>query len=270
MRKFYWFVLILVIHDFHVFAVGDNYPVGARQAGMANAAVMLSDLWSISHNQAGLVSLDKLTIGFFHENKFIVSKYAYQALVIAVPVHSGVLGASVSYFGYSSYNEIKAGLAYGKSFGKILSAGLQLDYCNTYVTGEYGNRGALVVEAGLQSQPIENLLIGVHVFNPLRAKIAVYDENIPTILRMGVAYRFSDKVILAVENEKDMLMKPVFKTGIEYHIYKNFFIRTGVMTNPTQLCFGIGYIMNDFQFDMAVSNHPELGITPHFSLSYHL
>ena len=45
-----------------VFAIAgnENFYAGARQAGMANCGVTLTDLWSAQHNQAGLANLKKL------------------------------------------------------------------------------------------------------------------------------------------------------------------------------------------------------------------
>ena len=44
-------------------------------------------------------------------------------------------------------------------------------------------------------------------------------------------------------------------------------LRTGFSTNPSQNTFGIGYTLNNIQFDIAVKRHQILGYSPQFSVS---
>ena len=70
MRNISSLIFFLVLFNFHsIFAGNENYPVGARSAAMGNATVMMSDLWSIHHNQAGLASIENISVGFHFENK---------------------------------------------------------------------------------------------------------------------------------------------------------------------------------------------------------
>ena len=95
------------------------------------------------------------------------------------------------------------------------------------------------------------MTIGAHVFNPTRSKISDYnDERLPTIIRFGGDYDFSDKVKVAVETEKDMAQKAVFKAGIEYKPVKEFYLRAGIGTNPTLTCFGFGINLKNFKISV--------------------
>jgi len=264
-----FFILLINLFFQKSLAANDNHPIGTRSAGMANAYVMIWDIWSVYHNQAGLAAIENLTIGFHHENKFIVPQYGLQALALVVPTKSGTFGLTYSYFGFSKYNESKFGLAFGRSFGKAFSVGIQLDYLNTYIAEEYGNQGALTVEGGILAEPIENFFIGAHIYNPIKAKISTYDiEKIPTIFRVGLGYNFADKLFFGIETEKDLDTKSVFKAGIEYRIPENLFLRTGILTNPTQFTFGLGYEIKGLKADIAFTKHQILGFTPHFSIIY--
>ena len=99
------------------FAGNENYPVGARQAGMAGIGVCLSDIWAVYHNQAALADLEHFTASAYYENKFLVSEMGLQGAAIAIPTKTGVFGVNFTRFGYSQYNESKYGLAFGKAFG---------------------------------------------------------------------------------------------------------------------------------------------------------
>jgi hypothetical protein len=248
----------------------DNYPVGARAAGIANASVTLTDAWACFHNQAGLAYLKNTVTGASFDNRFSISDLSTKGFVFASPLKAGTFGLSASVFGYSKYNEKKAGFTYAKKFGEKVSAGLQLDYLNTFIGDEYyGSKSSFVVEGGLLTEPIKDFKLGFHIFNPTRAKLAEYaDERIPTIVRVGVSYTFSEKVFWNAEEEKDIDQQAIFKSGIEYHINEPLFLRVGISTNPTLVSFGFGIRMKQLSFDAASSYHQVLGFSSSFSLNY--
>jgi hypothetical protein len=115
----------------------------------------------------------------------------------------------------------------------------------------------------------KKLVIGAHVFNPNKAKLTVFnDERIPTIMKVGLLYHFSDKVFGTIEAEKDIDHKPLVKSGIEYKLNEMFYLRAGVATNPFLNTFGFGLFLNNFQLDVASSFHSVLGFSPRMSLTY--
>ncbi len=256
-------------------AANDNYPLGGRQAGMGNAAVSIYDFWAISHNQAGMAKLNRPTGGFYFENRFLVKEMGLGAAAVALPTTSGVFGLSLSYFGYSQYHESKVGIAYARSFGERLSVGVQFNYMYTFIGGTNSNSaGNVGLELGMIYEILPGLNIGAHIFNPTKAKIAavdgLYDEYIPTIIRFGMAYSFSERVIVSIESEKDVDRKPVLKAGIEYQIADLFYVRGGIGTNPTQNAFGFGIHTGSFTIDLSSSFHHVLGYSPQASIIYEL
>jgi len=260
----------LVIVSFALCAQKENAPFGSRSGAMGHASVTFTDFWSVQNNQAGMAYYDKIAAGIYYENRFITKELGLKCFSLVVPVNkAGVFGVNVSSLGYRLYNESKIGLAYGMAFGKKISAGLQLDYIYTHIGENYGNKGAVTFEAGIRAVLIKNLVIGAHIFNPIQVRLASYnDERLPLIFKIGLSYTFSDKAVLAVEVEKDNNFKPVFKTGLEYHIAKPVFVRIGVATAPFVYSFGAGFEFYHFKLDISASRHPVLGFTPQASLIY--
>ena len=247
-----------------------NRPFGARQAGMGNSGVTLSDIWSSYHNQAGLAGLEGISAGASFSNAFNIKELGTKSFATGMPVSKiGSFGINYTYFGYELYNESKFGLAYAMALGKRISAGVQIDYFLTRMYGEYGKKGIAVGEIGIIAEPFDNFKAGVHLFNPWMAKMADYqDERVPTILRIGLGYNFSEKIVLTIEGEKDIEQAAVFRSGIEYILIENLFLRAGVSTNPTQFSFGLGYNYIGIQLDISFTNHQQLGYTTQFGLSY--
>lgn len=251
-------------------AGNENVPAGARSAGVSGASVCYSDLWSAFNNQAGLADVNKASGGVYFENRFSIANLGVKGFAFALPAgESGTFALSGTYFGYSLYNEKKIGIGFGKKIGGKLKAGVQLDYLSTFIAERYGTRTAFTGEAGLLAEPVKNLLLGFHIYNPTQTKIADYaDERIPVTMRIGAAYKFSDKVTVSIENEKQVDASGMFKTGIDYHIAEPLYLRGGISTNPFLNSFGFGLKFGQFIFDAASSFHETLGFTPHISLQY--
>jgi hypothetical protein len=267
------YILILIFCTIHISRLhgNENYPAGSCAAAMGNAAVVSKGFWSSFHNQAGLASLENLTFGIHHENRFGVPEFGLQAFGLAMPTKPGTLGFNISYFGFSRYNEVKAGLLFGRYLSEIFAVGIQLNYLHTHISNLYGNTSTLTVEVGFIAEPHPGFFIGAHLYNPTRAKIKTfYDQPVPTILRFGFGYNFGDRAVLNIETEKDLDRKVVLKGGTEVKVLDNFVIRAGLSGNPVLSSFGLGYVFKNLSADLAFSNHQILGLTPHFSLTYAL
>ena len=261
--------LFLFVHA--AFSGNENLPVGARAAGIGGAAVCMVDVWAVYHNQANLAYYKNISAAVYYENKFLVKEMSLQAATVVLPTKKlGVFGVSFTRFGYSQYNESKYGLSYARTFGPNFSAGVGMNYLSSHIGENYGTRGAFTVELGVRATLLKKLVVGFHAYNINRAKMANYNnERIPTILRLGLQYNFSEKVFLSAEIEKDIDYKPIFKVGMEYHPAKLFFLRAGISTNPFISSFGFGFNISDkFSIDLASTVHPVLGLSPMASLSY--
>jgi len=262
---FFFFVSLLttVCH-----AGNDNYPLGARSAGMATSSVMLTDIWASANNQAALGYIERPAAAVYYENRLNVKSLSLQAGTVAIPVHSTVIGVNYRYFGLSIYNESKFGLAVGRRLGEKFALGVQMDYFHTHIAGDYGNFGILCGEVGLLCEPVEKLTVGVHVFNVSQSRQKVnLDERVPTIMRFGIGYAIHEKATISVETEKDLRMDAVFKGGLEYSPVGDLFFRCGMSTGTMyQYSFGLGYGWKYFTVDISFSHHKFLGYSPHISL----
>jgi hypothetical protein len=266
-------ILIIALLSFSisntVLAQIGNDMLGARSAALGGYNATLSDVWSTNNNQAGLGFIEDMTGGLYYENRFLLSETSYKAGAFVMPVKTGALGLSVSSFGYELYNETKAGLSYGQRFGNKFSFGVQINYLNTKLTQEYGSKTSVTGAVGAIAKLSNELTLGVHLYNPTRAKLTNdNNERIPTIMKLGLDYKFSDKVMFVVSTEKDVDFSARVNAGIEYHITEMFYLRGGISTNPTQYAFGAGMQLKHFKIDLSSSFHQTLGMTPAISIIY--
>jgi hypothetical protein len=262
-------LFIISILSSNIYCAYLTVPIDGRSAGMANASITIDDTWSNFRNQAGLAHIENTSAGFLYENRFGLYQVSTKALAIAIPVNSGCFGLNYSYFGYSAYNESKAGIGFGKKLADFLRFGIQLNYMHTYISENYGNRGKVTFETGILATPVQHFTVGFHVFNPLHTYISNnINEHIPTIIRAGIGYEFNKTTRLTIETQKDIDQKPVFKFGGEHLLFDFLYIRTGIMHNPVKYSFGLGIEYKGFYGDIGFISHPELGYSPHLSIYY--
>lgn len=262
-------LLVILLFSFNGFSQVANDAIGSRSVAMGGVSVTLSDLWSANNNQAGLGFTKELAGGIYYENRFLLKETAYKAGVFVLPTKSGAIGLNVASFGYSAYSETKAGLSYGQRFGDKFSIGMQLNYLNTRLTQEYGSNNAITGAVGLIAKLNKELTMGVHVYNPTKSNLADYDnERIPTVMKIGLDYRFSEKVIFALETEKANNHDALVRFGVEYRVLEMLYLRGGISTKPTLASFGFGLKLKDFKIALSSSFHQTLGITPSISIIY--
>ncbi|MEE4196391.1 MAG: hypothetical protein V2I54_01995 [Bacteroidales bacterium] len=263
-RIFFFLIICSCIGSLNTFAQNIKIEAG-KSAAMSNISVTLTDLWSIYYNQAALDYVEEISIGAFHQSGFI-KQQNIQGIGFAFPTRTGTVGATYSYFGFSQYNEMEAGLAFGRTFSRYFSVGLKINYLNTHIADNYGSKSTANFEVGILSHPLENLSIGIHVYNPSRSMMN--DEAIPTIFKLGMGYSFSEIVFFAIETEKDLLHEAIFKAGLDYQLIDRLSLQAGISTNPTRYSFGIGFQFISLKAHVGFINHQTLGFTPSFTLSY--
>lgn len=255
-------LIILILSTSTIFAYDFIHPFGGRAAAMGGSSVASQGLWALQNNPAGMANLDKISLGLYYENRWMLPETAYKCGAFALPTKFGTLGLSFNQFGSSKYNENKIGLAYAKDFGRYLQIGLQLDYLLLKIGNDYGKFNAVTFELGIQSHITDKLTLGTYIFNPVNFSFeqTLNHEKLPIVMRFGLAYQFTKDFIGQCEIEKDTEREGVsLRGGLEYEAVKNLYIRAGVQTNPGILSFGLGYGIRFAQINVAAQLHNELG-----------
>lgn len=248
-----------------------DFTLGAREAAMGNASVAATHAWSFQHNSAALSFAEQAYLGLSVENRFSIQELSIGGAEFVQPTNSGVFALQLMHYGDELLSESQLGLAYARPFGKTFSAGMKLQYRDTRLGGEYGTRNAFLINLGLLTSLSKTLAVGVHLSNPNRTILSSdYKERYPTIFRMGVAYRVSDKVLLLSEGEKKTQGALVGKLGFEYQIRQLFYLRTGIVTKPIQNSLGFGFCWNTFCLDVSTMRHWSLGYVSQCSMRFQL
>lgn len=244
-------------------------PQGARAAGMGNAVVGVTDIFSYHHNPGALGFLEHGSAGVSYENRFLLRELQSQGFAVAAPLKTGVISLGGQFYGYEHFRTTRIGGGYSMKLSENFAAGVQMNYLNLRLDPFYGVKHAVTAEVGGLLKVDDQLSLGFAVFNLGRARLSEYqDDRFSTIMRIGGYYKFSEHLTLAAELGKDITHKVRFRTGIEYNPIELLYIRFGVQTAPVEFSGGLGVKLNNVQMDIASHYHQLLGWTPGLNFIY--
>jgi hypothetical protein len=254
-------------------ADGFPFPIGARSWGIGNASVARSDYSSVSNNIAGLGGFSDAVFFSTYDSHYGFDGIHTLGFGGVLPVGDDLsTGFSVQRFGDKLYNELALGVGAGHRIGRV-SLGLRMNYLQNAVNANTltFSRKALVFEFGGIVQLSSQLFFGAHVFNLTQSSYSGdYGSRVPTALRAGFSYSPQKNVQFSTEIEKNTDLPVSAKAGLEYQVWKQLFLRTGIVSRPWTHHFGAGFKGRQFQIDYAVHTHPQLGWSHHISLAYHV
>lgn len=241
---------------------GFQYGAGARSIGIGQITTVLDDP-SAGFGNAAALSFNS-TQGILLTGGQRFGESELKEIGITASFQSGKQGAffgSVQYFGFDLYNEQKIGIGYTRALSSTTAASLQFNLYQFRIE-EYGNTIQPGFELGFYTQVTKEFTLGAHLVNPVRIES---EDGIaaPTVIRVGSAYRPSEKVTVYGEVEKDIDFPANFKIGIEYYPMPAFALRLGATTEPSSIHFGAGYLIRDqLRIDIGVGYDTLLGVSP--------
>lgn len=261
-------IFLLIVSGQLVLAQG-YLPGGGRSMSMANATVAVEDEWAFFNNPAAITGIKKFKAGISYENRFLLKALQSQAAVAALPLGKGVLSLGAHNYGYTQFRSYRAGIGYGMKLSEHFSMGAQINYQGLALNENYGSINTMTADVGLFAEINPKWKVGLSVFDIGRAKLSMdEDDRFTTTMRLGTSYQFSDRVLISIEGNKDLDDPLRFRSGIEYQVVDDFYLRGGVATNRLELTFGMGYAFSLFRLDLGTSYDQILGWSPNFSLLF--
>lgn len=166
------------------------------------------------------------------------------------------LAIGVQHTGIEGYLEQRITFSYARRLLQKLNVAAQFDI-NRNSVAEYDDLYAISWSVSLHAPLMKEVSMSAWIYNPL-GDVSTLD--LPSMARVGVMYKPSEKVNFAVEAEKDWRYDLRFKAGVNYRIHPRLALRWGVSTEPALIHAGMSW--NILQ-QMAVSGgwryHNRLG-----------
>jgi hypothetical protein len=174
---------------------------------------------------------------------------------------------TIDKFGDKLYHETRAGLALAKKIDNV-SFGVKVSYLNTGIF-ELSSKQAILAEFGIMTQLNKKFMIGLHVINVTKAQL-YNSQYLPTNINLGLCFKASDKVNITSQVDYTLNKKPEVRLGMSYVFKENCLINTGVDPARKTVHLGLGFDVNKYHFNYAVSTMPGLGLANHFSVLFDL
>lgn len=242
---------------------------GARLTAMGNNTIAVKDVWSINSNPAGITDVKRTNLALSYRKTLFDTDISSQGLALIVPFDRNFVGLSVQRYGISEYNEINAGMAFAKTFGKNLSIGIKLNYHQINIRN-YGSTNGFSADVGISYNYHETLSFAVAANNPTFQNYITdhLATKIPTIFSAGASYIASPKVLVAAYVKKEMQQPFDVGIGIDYQLIEILSLRAGITAKAFKQYAGFGLNYKSFKLDVAAESDPNLGYTPQIAMAY--
>jgi hypothetical protein len=255
-------IIICCFISLYCAAQSIRYPIAAPYTTLSAYSTKQVDAFSFTGNQAALAKAQTATIGLYAEKRFLLANLNAYTLAAAIPTSLGNFAAQINYGGITNFNENKFGLAYARSLGSKVDVGLQFNYYS-YRIPTYGSASSIYAEAGAVAHVTEKVNVGLHVYNPMGAKLGKQaDEKLATAYKFGLGYDASDNFFVSGEIIKEEDKAINIQAGFQYQFAKQFFARAGFLSESSTVYAGAGVSFSSFRVDVAGSYHPQLGLSP--------
>ena len=239
-----------------------RYPLALPYLNLNAYSASQADPLSFTANQAALAKINQVGAGVYGERRFLLAATSSYAAAFVLPSRLGNFGVALNYSGFKNFNENKIGLAYSRSLGTKIDIGIQFNYYS-YRIPSYPSGSSVNLEAGVIMHLSDKLNAGAHVFNPVGGKLGkLQDEKLATAYKFGLGYDASDNFFVGSEivKEED---KPVnVIAGFQYQFARQFFVRSGMMSESSTVFAGVGVGFKNLRLDIAGSYHQLLGFSP--------
>lgn len=224
------------------------------------------DLFSVFNNQAALAQLKSKSVGLYGERRYLVEGLNNYLGLGAIETRTGCFGIELGYFGFSRFNQARAGLAYALALGSRMNMGVEFNYHSINIPG-YGKASTLGIELGALFHLTEKLNAGMQISNPVGGKFGQAGrEKLPAVYRGGIGFDPSREFFAGIEMVKEELMPAYLNAAIQYAGIPGVAIRTGFTSASNSWWMGIGYLWRSLRIGISIGFHPVLGITPGFFL----
>jgi hypothetical protein len=246
-------------------------PAGARAAGVGGITTVLTDVWSASGNPGALGLWSGVGVGVSHEQRFAMPEWGVSSLVGAFSLGGNGVGLALSNVGLTGFGENHFGLSVGRKLNAYIAMGVGVNGHLLHFSEDYRNLFAVIGKVGVWAQPAKKLTLGFYVVNVTFSKWNSDDSTpLPVIFSLGACYHIATPVQLYAELTKDIYEALRLRIGTEFSIRERLFLRVGVVSQPFEMHFGIGYSHKRWQFDVALSRHPVLGYSPTGGICFRL
>ncbi len=240
---------------------------------IANIQTARTDNWTTFQNPASLDQSERFQFAAQYENQYLLADLNTATVQFAYCNPYVNVGIGYSFFGYSKYQEMMAGITLSRRFGRF-TLGVGGNYMTVYAGDELKYRGTFLPELGATVNATDNFTIGVWAFNPFMQQIAVTDGEkhpVSSVYSLGTDYRFYTGFHWSVQADYDPTTTWRVATSLEWQCVEQLVVKVGAYYYQQLIgCLGFGLRLSGLQIDTHFELNPRLGLTIQARVGYRI
>ncbi len=259
-------LILLCIYTVKGQKVSAQNAEGARKMGMAGAAFMISDHFSVFNHAAAMALAEELSIGISSQQSFGVRELNTYTAAAVYPGDAFAFGAGISNNSNPDFRQFKGtlGAAHAIGFGAI---GLRFNYHQLNASG-FGSFLQYSFDIDGLFQLHEQWWFSSQINNISQRGFEAYP--LPVTLSAGISYQPHAQLLLNIAASGNNAFGSLYYAGFEYFIVESVAIRSGISAAPWQPFMGLGFYTGKFQIDAAAGRQWQLGTIYQISLAHAL
>lgn len=258
LRRTVFLVYLLVFSFSNLFGENTSGFVDIRSASMGKAYAAISSVG----NPCGYAFGGQGIASIGYVNRYGMKELSTYSGFVNVPVGYINIGAYVSRFGMSAYNENKLSLSVNRKLSEHVALGVRVNYHFWQYEKHENNVHAVTADIGVLIKPLEILTIGAVINNPVQKGVVkgYMRGGLASSIAIGIGYQPLSTLLLTTEVEKILDENIYCKVGMEYSPVEAFTVRAGVYGRPFIPTFGVGLSLKRFVLDIGAKYHEALGM----------
>ncbi|HEQ99452.1 MAG TPA: hypothetical protein ENO22_08960 [candidate division Zixibacteria bacterium] len=220
-------------------------------------------------NPALLKLVERTSVAFDYQMLYGLSELDLINLSLSHDFGVMYTGLAYSNFGQPDIMvENRFALVFSKDVYQYFTLGLRWEHYRISFAEDFDDLGMNSISLGMAAQ-IDDVVFHTVLSNINSPRMVESQDKVDLEYRFGLCLRNLEYLVLNLElSGKGDIRRYHF--GQEIMLEEIFFIRLGLITNPTMPSGGFGIKWNQFQIDYAINRHNQLGETHSFGFALNL
>jgi len=219
-------------------------------------------------NPATLPDMEYRSVFLNHGRLAACRELGITTIGLQLPAGQAGLGLCFSHLGIPGMQSNELKISCGLPLGKLLSAGLGIQFINTGISGEaFFSQGA-GCSLGLRLKLTDHLELGSHFVLPRLWIKRSSELPSPLILTSGLCYSFFSTARLFLEVRSASLKAMQVGAGLEIELKNKVLLLLGIHHQPFGLAMGVRFRLVGFGIVLSSLYRPDTGIHPSSLLAY--
>ncbi|MDH6356197.1 hypothetical protein [Parabacteroides sp. PF5-9] len=242
--------------------IGDIRPLSMGGNGVTQSIVF----------NPTLVALSERSIRFQYYNKYGLKELSHIQASFLFPNTLLPVGFQAFSFGYDAYRESMFRFIAGKKLNEQWTLGVAVQYTLLQTELFEERPSSLSTDIGSTFSPVENLLIGLLIMH--LPSISFGDQNTDKYdftdyaVQFGMAWEIINSLLITAYLGTEEEERLIGGIGVEYKLFDDFYIRSGIETKPLTPAMGVGYNLSVFTVDVVATWHEVLGVSSGIGLTF--